>query len=184
MTTTVNARSVPNYRAALWNIEPARSSIDFRIGWMGGRTRGRFTGFEGTIVTTEDLVGSSASVTIQMTSVDTGNRKRDEHLRSTEYLNVAVRPQATYRSTGVRLGEGRFRIDGELTLFGVTRQVPLELNTHDFTPARLGEQQAMFTATTRIDRREFGFKIPRDGGGWVVSNKVSIVLRVVASLYA
>ena len=182
MTSTVNARSVPSYRAGRWSIDPGQSSIEFKIRHIGGGTRGRFTGFEAAMATAEDPLGSSVSATINLASIETGNKKRDEHLRSVQYLNVAAGSRATYRSTRVRVSDGKFRIEGDLTLFGIARPVPLMVEEYDFAAARFGGQRATFTATAHIDRRDFGLKIPRDGGGWAVSNKVSITLRVTANL--
>lgn len=182
MTATTNARGVPNYRAGLWSIDPKQSRIEFQVRLLGGKTRGHFTSFQGTVVTAEDPLASSVLTTINLASVDTGNKKRDDHLRSTEYLNVEAHPGATYRSGRVRVSEGRFRVEGDLTLFGITHPVPLRVEEYHFTTTRSGGLRATFTAAAQIDRRDFNFKISRDGGGWVVSNKVSIALRITANL--
>ncbi len=82
---------------------------------------------------------------------------RDDHLRSADYLDVEKYPAMTYRSTGVRQADGGdWIIDGELTLHGVTRPVPLALEVHGFGTDPWGGQRAGFSATARISRRDFG----------------------------
>jgi polyisoprenoid-binding protein YceI len=167
----------------LWSVDPKQSTIEFKIRLLGGSTRGRFTGFEATIATAEDPLASSVSTTINLASIDTGSKKRDKDLRSAAYLDVETRSNVTYRSTRVHVSEGKFRIEGDLTLFGITHSVPLTVEEYNFA-ALSGGQRATFTATAHIDRRDFGFKIAKDGGGWVVSNKVWITLRIAANLTA
>ena len=87
----------------------------------------------------------------------------------------------SYRSTGIRQTDDGWVIDGELTLHGVTRQVPLAVEVNGFGPDPFGGQRAGFTATAQINRRDFGITVPMDGGG-VVSDKVSISLEIEAVL--
>ena len=85
---------------------------------MVSKVRGRFTRFEGSFVTASDPLDSSASATIDMTSIDTNNPTRDDDLRSKNFFEVDQYPQMTYRSTGLRLDGEQFIFDGELTAHG------------------------------------------------------------------
>ncbi len=171
---------------------PLHSGVGFTIRHlMVSKVRGRFGTFEGTIVTGDDPLDSSVTATIDLSSVDTGNATRDEHVRSADFLDVAKYPAMTYRSTGVRRDGDGFVLDGELTLRGLTRQVPLRLEIEGFGPDPFREDdpfkgaRAGFTATGEISRLEFGVgdtaKVP-GGGGLGLGEKVQIILEIEAVL--
>jgi polyisoprenoid-binding protein YceI len=141
---------------------------------LGSTVRGRFTEYDVTIVTTEDPLGSSVTATIDLTSIDTGNRLRDKHLRFADYAGAKQDPTMTYRSTGIRRTDDGWLVDGELTLHGVTRQVPLTVEEPAF-----GGRRARFSATARLNRREFGIRIT---GGVVIADRVCISLEIEAGL--
>jgi polyisoprenoid-binding protein YceI len=149
---------------------------------MVSNTRGRFTSYDVTIVATEDPRHSSVTATIDLASIDTGLETRDEHLRSADYLDVEKYPTMSYRSAAVRPTDEGWVIDGELTLHGVTRPVPLTVEAHGVGVAPWGNQRAGFSATAQISRRDFGIDItvPMDGGGVLVGDKVSISLEIEA----
>jgi len=177
--------AIPGYLVGTWKADPVHSEIAFSVRHlMVSKARGRFTGYDVTIVTSEDPRGSSVAATIDLASIDTGNEPRDNHLRSADYLEVEKYPTMTYRSTGVRTSGDGWIVDGELTLHGVTRAVPLAVEVNGFTADPFGGQRAGFSATTQINRRDFGMTntIPMDGGGVVVGDKVSITLEIQAVL--
>lgn len=177
--------AIPGYRVGTWKADPVHSEIGFSARHlMVTKLRGRFTGYDVTIVTSEDPLGSSVSATIDLASIDTGSEPRDDHLRSADYLEVEKYPTMSYRSTGIRrTGEG-WVVDGDLTLHGVTRQVPLAVEVNGFSPDPFGGRRAGFSASTQINRRDFGIDltVPMDGGGVVVGDKVSISLEIQAVL--
>lgn len=189
---TAELVEVPGYVAGTWTIDPAHSGVGFTIRHlMVSKVRGRFGTFEGTIVTGDDVLDSAVTATIDLASIDTGNGQRDEHVRSADFLDVATYPTMTYRSTGVRPDGEDFVLDGELTLRGITRNVPLKLEIGGFGPDPFREDdpfkgaRAGFTATGEISRLEFGVgdttKIP-GGNGLGLSEKVQIVLEIEAVL--
>src|SRR5690349_17607165 len=166
---------IPGYSAGTWKADPVHSEVVFSVRqFMVGKVRGRFTGYDVTIVTSEDPLGSSVAATIDLASVDTGNKRRDNHLRSADYLEVGKYPAMSYRSTGIRRTGGGWAVDGELTLHGVIRPVPLDVEANGFGPDPFGGQRAGFSVTAQISRRDFGITAPMDGGGVVVGDKVSI----------
>ncbi len=179
------APAIPGHPAGTWKADPAHSEVAFSARHlMLTKVRGRFTRYDVTIVTSEDPLGSSVTATIDLTSIDTGYGPRDEHLRSADYLETEKYPTMSYRSTGVRRTGDGWVIDGELTLHGVTRQVPLALEVNGSGPDPFGGQRAGFSATAQLSRRDFGIdlSIPMDGGGVVVGDKVSISLEIQAVL--
>jgi polyisoprenoid-binding protein YceI len=185
MTVARASVAIPGYLVGTWKADPVHSEIAFSVRHlMVAKVRGRFTSYDVTIVTSQDLLGSSVAATIDLASVDTGNEPRDNDLRSTDYLEVDKYPTMSYRSTGIRQTDDGWVIDGELTLHGVTRQVPLAVEVNGFGPDPFGGQRAGFSATAQINRRDFGISniIPMDGGGVVVGDKVSISLEIEAVL--
>lgn len=169
------AVALPGYRVGTWKAPPGHCGITFAVRFlMAGKVCGRFTGCDVTLTTREDPFGSAVTATIDTASIDTGNEKRDSHLRSADYFDVAKYPTMSYRSTAVRRIEEYWIVDGELTLRGVTRQVPLAVEPIGFGPDRRAE----FSATAQIDRRDFGIHVPLDGGGAITGRTVSIGLQV------
>ncbi len=172
--------AIPDYVTGTWKSDPAHSTIDFSIGQLVCTTvRGRFTGCDVTLVTAEDPLDSSVVATIDLATLDTGNEKRNEHVRSATFLDVETYPTAIYRSTGVRRTSRDWAVDGELTLHGITRPVCLIVAPTGFGPDPSGGNRAGFTATTQIRRSEFGID-KWLGGGLVVSDKVPITIRLEA----
>ncbi|MGH3585585.1 MAG: YceI family protein [Pseudonocardia sp.] len=177
--------AVPGYLAGTWKADPAHSEIAFTVRHlMISKVRGRFTGYDVTIVTGADPKDSSTTATIDLASVDTGQPPRDEHLRSADYFDVDTHPTMSYRSTGFRaVGDG-WVADGELTLHGITRPVPLAVEINGFGADPWGGQRVGFSATTQINRRDFGIDlaVPLDGGRVGVGDRISIHLEIQAVL--
>jgi polyisoprenoid-binding protein YceI len=173
--------SIPGYVAGTWDIDTSHSDVSFTIRhMMVSKVRGRFGAFTGEIVTGENLADSSVVATIDATSIDTNNEQRDGHIRSADFFDVENHPQWTFRSTGLRVDDGDLALDGELTIKGVTRPVTLALEVNGFGPDAWGGTRAGFSASTTIDRNDFGvdIKLPLDGGGVVVGDKVQINLEI------
>ena len=178
---------IPSYTAGTWDIDPVHSDVSFTVRhMMVSKVRGRFGSFSGQIVTGEDVTGSSVSATIDATSIDTNNEQRDNHIRSADFFDVADHPTWTFASNTVRVDDGDLLLDGELTVKGVTRPVTLSLVAEGFGPDAYGGTRAGFSASTTINRADFGVDIsmPLDGGGVVVGDKVTINLEIEAVLRA
>lgn len=181
---------VPSYVAGTWSIDPAHSDVGFVIRHlMISKIRGHFTRFEGHIVTAEDPLKSEVTASIDMSSVDTANAQRDEHLRAADFFEVEKYPTMTYRSTGIRSDGDGFLMEGELTLKGVTLPVPLKLELNGFgvdpfAPDPATGARAGFTATGEINRMDFGvsYNGPLPGGGLALGETVQIVLEIEAVL--
>ncbi len=181
--TTTNS-TIPGYQPGTWVIDPTHSEVSFSVRHlMVSKVRGRFARFSGELVTGTDAVDSSVEATVDLASIDTNSEDRDAHLRSPDFLDVERYPSLTYRSTGVRAEGDGFVVDGELTLHGVTRSVPLALEVHGFLPeSPFGDSRVGFSARGEISRKEFGisFDAPLENGGVVVGDKIQIDLEVEA----
>ena len=187
MTTSTEAGAIPGYVEGTWEIDPVHSEVGFTARhMMVSKVRGRFTTFSGEIVLGDSPLQSSVTATIDLTSINTGNEQRDQHIRSADFFEVNKYTTMTYRSTGVRAEGDHYIVDGELTLKDVTREVPLTLELNGFGPDPYGGTRAGFTATTEINRRDFGvnFSAPMETGGVVVSDKIAIQLEIEAVLKA
>ncbi|RZS34383.1 polyisoprenoid-binding protein YceI [Herbihabitans rhizosphaerae] len=180
MTTTIE---IPGYITGTWDIDPTHSDVSFTVRHLGvSKVRGHFATFSGTIVTAENPLDSSVTATIEPASVDTRNEQRDGHLRSEDFLDVENHKELTFHSTGVRADGEAFKVDGELSLRGVTKTVTLDLELNGFAdhPALEGAKVAGFSAATEISRKDFG--ITGGQAGVMVGDKITILLEIEASL--
>ncbi|HEX3489708.1 MAG TPA: YceI family protein [Streptosporangiaceae bacterium] len=183
--TETTAATIPGYVAGKWSIDPVHSEVGFAVRhMMVSKVRGRFTEFSGELVTGERPEDSSVTAEISLSSINTGQEQRDAHIRSADFFEVETFPTMTYRSTGVRVEDGDFVLDGDLTLKGVTKNVPLRLELNGFGPDAYGGTRAGFTATAEINRRDFNvnFSAPMQNGGAVVADKIQIHLEIEAVL--
>jgi len=185
MNTAPATVAIPGYMSGTWKADPVHSEIAFSARHlMISRVRGRFTSYDVTIMTGEDPLDSSVVATIDLASIDTGHEQRDNHLRSADFLDVETYPTMTYRSSGIRRTGDSWVIDGELTLHGVTRQVPLTGEANGFVPDPWGGHRSGYSATAQISRHDFGIgtTLPMDGGGIALGDIVSISLDIQAVL--
>jgi len=185
MTEATTVATIPGYVAGKWSIDPVHSEVGFSVRhMMVSKVRGRFTEFSGELVTGERPEESSVTAEISLSSINTGNDQRDAHIRSADFFEVETFPTMTYHSTGVRVEDVDFVVDGDLTLKGVTKNVPLRLELNGFGPDAYGGTRAGFTATTEINRRDFNvnFSAPMQNGGAVVADKITIHLEIEAVL--
>jgi polyisoprenoid-binding protein YceI len=170
--------------AASWQIDPAHASIEFKVRHlMVAWVKGAFTTVGGSVEIDEaDLAKSQARVTIDAASINTNNAKRDEHLRSADFLAVADYPTITFVSSKVIAADGLPRqLVGELTIRGTTREVTIEIE--ELTPPITdpwGNTRRGATATTEINRRDFGLTWNKalETGGVVVGDEVKIALDI------
>ena len=187
MATANPTTETPGYVAGTWAIDPIHSDVSFSVRhMMVSKVRGRFSKFEGTLRMGDDFADSSVEARIDMGSIDTNNEQRDGHIRSGDFFDASTYPTMSYRSLRVRPSGNGYVVEGDLTLHGETRHVDLALDVNGFTKDPWGGTRAGFTATTEIDRKDFGIttNLPMDGGGAVVGDKVQISLEIEAILQA
>jgi polyisoprenoid-binding protein YceI len=144
---------------------------------MVSKVRGEFNEATATITVAEDPLQSSVVATIQAASIDTTQADRDAHLRSPEFLDSDTFPTLEFRSTGVKSRSGNeFVLAGELTIKGVTRPVELAVEFEGVGRSPFGQDIFGFSASTEIDREEFGltWNVALETGGVLVSRKIKI----------
>lgn len=171
-----------------WTLDPAHSQVEFTARHMMiTKVRGRFGTVNGVVKVDEaDYSNSRVEVEIGAASIDTREDDRDAHLRSADFLDVENHPTLTFRSTrveGLELEPGaEFRVVGDLTIRGTTKEVTLEAVYEGRGTDPWGGERLGFSADTVIDRREFGLEWNQalEAGGILVGNEVKIHLEAQA----
>ncbi len=171
-----------------WTLDPAHTLVGFSAKHMMFTTvRGKFNEVQGTITVDADHPDhSSVEVEIPAASLDTGVEQRDNHLRSADFLDVENNPTITFRSRRIegatdREGE-HFKVVGDLTIRGTTREVVLDAVYEGAGKDPWGGTRAGFSASTRIDRRDFGLTWNQalETGGILVGNEIKIEIEAQA----
>ena len=167
-----------------WKLDPAHTLVEFSAKHLMITTvKGRITEVEGTIVSDEeDLKNSSVEVALKAASLDTRTEQRDQHLRSADFLDVEKYPEIKFRSTRIEGDKESFKMTGNLAIRGVTRPVTLDAAFEGRTRDPWGGERIGFSASGKIDRREFGLTWNQalEAGGVVVGNDIKINLEIEA----
>jgi len=158
--------------------DPAHSSVDFKISHFFSKVSGRFSKFEATInVDREALEKSVIKASIDVTSIDTAQPKRDDHLRNPDYFDVAKYPKMTFESKSwKKTGENEFEVTGDLNLHGVTKPMVLRVKSLGFGEGMKGAQLSGWEAKGKIKRSEFGIT----SGAPAVGDDVDIEINIEA----
>ena len=179
------AIAVPSLSAATWEIDKAHSSVGFTVKHLViSNVNGKFDDFSGTInFDGKDFAAATVAVDVKTASINTGVAQRDGHLRSSDFFAADSFPQLTFRSKKVVPGkDGNFKVVGDLTMRGVTKEVILDAVFNGTVKGMEGDTRAGFSATTTINRQDWGVSWSKtlDSGGLVVSNDVNVVLEIEA----
>lgn len=180
---TVDGRDVP--AAGRWTVDAAHSTVEFVARHlMVTKVRGRFADYDATITIADDPAASSVDVTIQVASVSTGDAGRDGHLTSPDFFDAENHPTISFASTKVTpVSRDAWKVDGDLTVKDVTKPVVLDVEFSGVATDPWGNQKAFFTASTEVDREDWGltWNQPLAGGGVLVGKKVRIELEIQAA---
>ena len=179
MTTTIT----PSLAQGTWSVDASHSSVEFQVKHMGIATvKGFFHDFEGSLEVAEDGT-ISAGGSVKAASIDTRLAQRDEHLRSGDFFDVENHPELRFQSTSVEeVGDDRYRIVGDLTIRGVTREVELDAVVEGAGEDPYGNTRVGLEVTGEIDREEFGLTWNQalETGGVLVAKRVKILLDLSA----
>ena len=163
-----------------WKLDPAHTTIGFSVRHMGlSKVRGRFTSFSGSIdVDPSDLTTARGEVEIDTVSIDTGNADRDAHLRGPDFFDVESHPKMTFVAKSVTRGkaEDAYRVVGDLTIKGVTKEVELELEYAGEGVDPYGNRRVGGSLSGTIKRSDWGltWNVALETGGWLVSDNIKI----------
>lgn len=168
-----------------WEFDTTHSGIHFSVRHMVvAKVRGEFSSWKGDLkLDLDDLTASSVSVSIDAASIGTRDEKRDGHLRSPDFLDVEKYPTIDFKSKRVeKAGKDKLHVVGDLTIRGTTREVTLDAEFAGRAKDPWGGERAGFSATTRIDRKDFGLTWNQvlEAGGILVGDDVDITIEVEA----
>jgi polyisoprenoid-binding protein YceI len=167
-----------------WDFDLSHSSVNFHVRHlMVSKVHGRFSLWSGKLELDEqDLTKSQLEVEIDATSVDTKEAKRDEHLRSADFFDVAQFPKLTFKSSKIEKDGDDYKVTGDLTIKGVTKSVTLEVEGGAVVKDPWGGTRTGFSAKTTINRKDFGltWNVALETGGFLVSDKIEISLEIEA----
>lgn len=183
MAVTTSKQETQAIPAGRWQVDPAHSSVEFRVKHMMIATvKGRFTQFEGVLEAGEDR-SVQARGTVQAASIDTQEPRRDEHLRSPDFFDAATYPEISFLSTDIlSTGDAGLRVKGELTIHGVTQPAELTGRVQGAGVDPWGNQRVALEVYGEISREQFGLTWNQalDAGGVLVSDRVEIEVDVSA----
>jgi polyisoprenoid-binding protein YceI len=182
---TITALSLPTLsHGAMWDLDPAHTSAQFAVRHlMVSTVRGEFGKVSGTVnLDEQDPTKSSLEATIDTASINTRVEKRDQHLKSPDFLDVAKYPAMTFKSKKIeKVSDAKFKVTGDLTLHGVTKEVVLDV---EGSPKAFkdpsGNLRVGGVATTKINRQDFGVQWNKalETGGVVAGDEVAITIDV------
>ena len=178
-----SATITPALAQGTWNVDPSHSSVEFQVKHMGIATvKGFFSDFEGFLEVAEDGTVSAAG-SVGAASINTRVAQRDEHLRSPDFFDVENHPELRFRSRSVeQVDDNSYRIVGDLTIRGVTREVELDAVAEGVDQDPWGKTRVGLRVFGQISREEFGLTWNQalESGGVLVGRKVKILLDLSA----
>jgi polyisoprenoid-binding protein YceI len=164
----------------VWTIDPQYATVEFSARMLFFKVNGRLTDFGGEITLDEnDIYRSSVEARIKASSVSTGVKMRDEHLRSKDFLGAAENPEIHFQSASVARGKDRdmLRVNGTLTIKGKSREIALDVTITDRSRSPQGDEILYFAAVAEINRFDFGIKYLRG----LIRSTIKILIQVQAT---
>ncbi|WP_193598650.1 YceI family protein [Microbacterium sp. YJN-G] len=178
---------IPGYRPGTWVLDPSHSEVTFSVRHMMiSKVRGTFGMKEATLIAPENPLEAKVEAKVDVTSIDTKDENRDAHLRSGDFFDIENHPTMEFVSTGTRLVDGDFLVDGDLTIRGITKPVTFEFEFGGFGQDPYGNYKAGASAKTVINREDFGltWNAALETGGVLVGKEVTIGLDLQGALQA
>jgi len=174
----------PALAAETYTVDKSHATVLFQVRHFMTEVTGKFKEVEGTIrIDRERPENSSVEFTIQATSIDTSEPKRDEHLRSADFFDAATHPAITFKSTSVRpTGKDTYDVTGDLTMRGVTKRITLPVTVLGELTDPWGNRRIGFATSTTINRQEYGVSWNKvlDQGGFMLSDDVKVSINLEA----
>lgn len=171
------AGRAPRLDPGRWVLDPGHTEVAFTGRHFGlTRIRGRFGEVQATLVVAGSLDDCRVDAEVVMASVSSGDRTRDDHLRSSDLFDVERHPTATFTATAVDVDGSRGTMAGDLAIAGVTRRVVFDVELRGLADDPWGARRAVFGASTTINREDFGltWNMVLEAGGLLVSKEVRI----------
>ena len=163
----------------VWHFDPAYSTVEFVVRNLWYNVKGRFNVLEGILVLDEnDIRRSSVTATLKANSIDTGNKRRDAHLQSSDFFDAEKFPEIEFKSSRIERGKDRdsLDVDGTLTIKDKHVSIALAVNEMDRSRSPKGEEYVYYSATTELDRFAFGINYGRA----FIGRKLKVTINVQA----
>lgn len=176
---TTSRKQLPS--AGAWTLDPSHSSVEFEVRHlMVSKVRGGFTNFAAEVFIGDDISDSRVTASVDLASIDTGDAKRDEHLRSTDFFDVDKNSQLTFVSRSLIIDGDEYRLQGDLTFAETTVPVTFDLELGGVAKDPWGGTRLGITATATISRKALGLEwnVALESGGVLVGDKVKVILEV------
>lgn len=165
-----------------WTVDKSHSSAEFKVRHVMANVTGRFNDFDAVIhLDRTNAANSSVEFTIQATSVDTGNKNRDEHLRTADFFDVAKFPTISFKSVSIKeRSKDLYDVTGDFTMHGVTKRLTLPVQFLGFGRGPGGGEKAGFEIETTINRKDYGVVWNRalDEGGVLLGDDVKVTINL------
>ena len=174
---TITAETIPGYIAGTWVLDPTHSEVSFSVRHLAiSKVRGTFEKFDVTVVTAENPADSTVTASVEIASVNTNQKDRDAHLKTSDFFLAEEFPTMEFVSTGISKDGDDFLLEGNLTLRGVTKAVTLKAEFGGIITDGYGQVKAGASATTKINRKDFGvnWNAALEGGGFTLGDDVTI----------
>jgi polyisoprenoid-binding protein YceI len=183
-TASANPASTAPGTVTTWKLDPAHSVAEFKVKHMMiSNVKGSFSGLSGMLALDEtDYTHSTVEVSIPVATINTGDPKRDGHLKSADFFDAEKFPELTFKSTNIdSTGGANYAVTGDLTIHGVTKSVTLAVeDVSEPSKDPWGNHRIGLSASTKINRKDFGFtwNTALETGGVLVGEDVAISLEV------
>ncbi|MBC7725246.1 MAG: YceI family protein [Burkholderiaceae bacterium] len=184
---TLTAESIPGYTAGTWALDPIHSEITFSVRHLAiSKVKGSFEKFDLAVVTTENPLDTKLTASIEVASINTRQKDRDNHLRTNDFFAADEFPTIDFVSSAVRQDGDELLIDGELTMRGITRPVTFAGEFGGIIVNGYGQTVAGASFTTKINRLDFGVKwnAAVEAGGLTLGDEVTITIDAQVALQA
>lgn len=172
------------FAATVYQIDKVHSYIGFSVKHIViSNVKGNFTDFSGTITyDEEDITKSSVNVTINVASIDTDNERRDNHLKSEDFFDVAEYPEMTFKSTKIEKTDDGLVMHGKLTMRGVTKDISIPFEVLGKATGPDGLAVVAFEGSAKLSRKEYGINWNKAlaAGGFIVGDEVKIDIQIEA----
>lgn len=165
-----------------WNVDKAHSSVEFSVKHLGlTNVRGRFDSFDSALVVGGSLADTVINATIALSSINTNNADRDNHLKGTDFFGVESNAEIGFKNTSIEQKGSDYKLIGELTLRGITKPITLDIDFGGVEPSPFDQKpRAGFSAEGILSRKDFGieFNVPLGGDKFLISDKVKLQLEL------
>jgi polyisoprenoid-binding protein YceI len=185
MATTISSTSADQTTKSTWALDTAHTSVQFSAKHMMISTvRGHFGEVTGELQLDEkDFTKSTVDAKIDLAGLTTRDEKRDAHLRSGDFFDVETYPTATFKSTRIeKTGDDSYKVTGDLTIRDITKEIVLDADFEGFNTSPWGSQMLAFTASTKINRKDFNlnWNVALEAGGVLVGDNIKVEIDLEA----